>query len=79
MPKDITDGRISVESVARVSEQTANRLERHKLKPRSIVLPRRGEVTKRAYIRAEQDGWLCGTGCLKVELNGKHLVPEFLY
>lgn len=79
MPKDITDGRISVESVARVSEQTANRLERHKLKPRSIVLPRRGEVTKRAYIRPEQEGWLCGTGCLKVELNGKHLVPEFLY
>ncbi|MGV8893900.1 MAG: restriction endonuclease subunit S [Burkholderiaceae bacterium] len=79
MPKDITDGHISVESVARVSEQTANRLERHKLKPRSIVLPRRGEVTKRAYIRPEQEGWLCGTGCLKIELNGKHLVPEFLY
>jgi type I restriction enzyme S subunit len=79
MPKDITDGRISVESVARVSEQTADRLERHKLKPRSIVLPRRGEVTKRAYIRPEQEGWLCGTGCLKVELNGKHLMPEFLY
>ena len=79
MPKDISDGRISVESVARVSEETANRLERHKLKPRSIVLPRRGEVTKRAYIREEQEGWLCGTGCLKIELNGKHLVPEFLY
>lgn len=55
MPKDITDGRISVESVARVSEQTADRLERHKLKPRSIVLPRRGEVTKRAYIRPERE------------------------
>lgn len=79
MPKDISDGRISVESVARVSEQTANRLERHKLKPRSIVLPRRGEVTKRAYIRDEQEGWLCGTGCLKIELNGNHLVPAFLY
>jgi type I restriction enzyme S subunit len=79
MPKDIANGRISVESVARVSEETANRLERHKLNPRSIVLPRRGEVTKRAYIREEQEGWLCGTGCLKIELNGKHLVPEFLY
>ena len=79
MPKDITDGRISVESVARVSEQTANRLQRHMLKPRSIVLPRRGEVTKRAYIREDQDGWLCGTGCLKIELNGEHLVPEYLY
>lgn len=79
MPKDITDGRISGESVARVSEQTATRLQRHKLKPRSIVLPRRGEVTKRAYIREDQEGWLCGTGCLKIEFHGLHLVPEYLY
>ena len=79
MPKDIADGRISGASVARVSEQTANRLQRHKLKPRTIVLPRRGEVTKRAYIRDDEDGWLCGTGCLKIELNGKYLVPEYLY
>lgn len=79
MPKDITDGGISSETVARVSEETAARLERHKLKPRSIVLPRRGEITKRAFIRDAQDGWLCGTGCLKIELNGDHLVPEYLY
>jgi hypothetical protein len=67
------------ESVARVSEQTATRLQRHKLKPRSIVLPRRGEITKRAYIREDQEGWLCGTGCLKIEIYGRHLVPEYLY
>jgi len=79
MPKDIADGCISVESIARISEETANRLERHKIKPQSIVLPRRGEVTKRAFIRAEQEGWLCGTGCLKIELNGKELAPKFLY
>lgn len=79
MPKDIADGRISVDSVARVSEETANRLERHKLKPRTIVLPRRGEITKRAFIRSEQEGWLCGTGCLKIELSGKELAPEYLY
>jgi type I restriction enzyme S subunit len=79
MPRDIADGRISSESVARVSEQTATRLQRHKLKPRSIVLPRRGEITKRAYIREDQEGWLCGTGCLKIELHGRHLVPEYLY
>lgn len=79
MPKDISDGRISVESVARVSEETANRLARHKLRARSIVLPRRGEITKRAFIREDQEGWLCGTGCLKIELGGKHLLPEFLY
>jgi len=79
MPKDIADGMVNVDSVARVSEETAARLSRHKLKPRTIVLPRRGEITKRAFIRDEQAGWLCGTGCLQVVLEGKRLLPEFLY
>lgn len=79
MPKDIRDGRILTDSVARVSEQTAGRLARHRLKSRTIVLPRRGEITKRAFITPGEEGWLCGTGCLKIEVHGKHLVPEFLY
>ena len=79
MPKDIVDGRVDSDSVARVSEETALRLRRHQLKPRTIVLPRRGEITKRAFIRDEQTGWLCGTGCLQIVLGGRLLLPEFLY
>lgn len=79
MPKHIAAGRVLTDEVARVSEETAERLSRHKLRERAIVVPRRGEVTKRAFIRADQQGWLCGTGCLKVELNSQELLPEFLY
>jgi type I restriction enzyme, S subunit len=79
MPKDIVDGRVSTNSVARVSEETATRLSRHQLVPRTIVLPRRGEITKRAFIREEQAGWLCGTGCVQISVHGDHLIPEFLY
>jgi type I restriction enzyme S subunit len=79
MPKDIIDGRVALDGVARVGEEMAQRLARHRLKERAIVLPRRGEITKRAFITAEQAGWLCGTGCLKIELNGEYLLPEFLY
>ena len=79
MPKDITDGRVSADSVARVSEETAMRLRRHQLNPRTIVLPRRGEITKRAFISEAQSGWLCGTGCVQIDLRGAQLVPEFLY
>jgi len=79
MPKDIAEGRVDSRSVARVSEETANRLSRHQLRPRTIVLPRRGEITKRAFIRDDQAGWLCGTGCLQIALGGKHLLSEFLY
>ncbi len=79
MPKDIADGRVDADSVARVSEETASRLRRHQLRPRTIVLPRRGQITKRAFIREDQAGWLCGTGCLQIALEGAHLLPEFLY
>ena len=79
MPKDITDGRVDPASVERVSEETASRLSRHQLRPRTIVLPRRGEITKRAFVRDDQAGWLCGTGCLQIALKGKHVLPEFLY
>lgn len=79
MPTDISDGRVMVDRIARVSEQTADRLSRHKLKPRTIVLPRRGEITKRALIYEEEKDWLCGSGCLKIEVQGTELVPEFLY
>jgi type I restriction enzyme S subunit len=80
MPKDISDGRVSAESVARVSEQTANRLARHKLHVGAIVLPRRGEIAKRAFIDQAQEDWLCGTGCLKIELAAHgRILPEFLY
>ena len=79
MPTDILDGRVTVDRIARVSEETATRLSRHKLKPRTIVLPRRGEITKRAFIREDQEGWLCGSGCLKIEVQETDLVPEFLY
>jgi type I restriction enzyme S subunit len=79
MPTDISDGRISAERIANISEAMANRLGRHKLKPRTIVVPRRGEITKRAFIREEQEGWLCGSGCLKIEVQNTELFPEFLY
>lgn len=79
MPKDIADGSVDVRTVARVSEETAMRLSRHQLVPRAIVLPRRGEITKRALIRDDQEGWLCGTGCLQIVVEGTPLVPEYLY
>jgi len=58
MPTDISDGRVMVDRIARVSEQTTDRLSRHKIEPRTIVLPRRGEITKRAFIREDEEGWL---------------------
>ena len=79
MPKDIENGEVNTETVARVPEATADRLSRHKIRAYGIVLPRRGAITKRAFIRPDQEGWLCGTGCIKIEATGRRIWPKYLY
>jgi type I restriction enzyme S subunit len=65
MPKDIYDGRVVVDGVSRIPETKASQLSRHKLPVNSILMPRRGEIAKRALIQEDQAGFLCGTGCIK--------------
>ena len=79
MPTDIENGEVNERTVARVPETTVERLRRHKIRAGGIVLPRRGTITKRAFIRSDQDGWLCGTGCIKIEVNGHCIWPRYLY
>lgn len=66
MPKDMVGGRIDEVSVARVSEDKAQSLSRHRLLAGDILLPRRGDLTKRALISEDQVGWLCGTGTVRI-------------
>ncbi len=79
MPKDIIEGRITTESIARVSREHVERLARHKLKAGDIVYGRRGDIGRQALIRKEQEGWLCGTGCLRLSLGDSVLAPLFLH
>lgn len=79
MPKDIENGRVNKDTVARVPDATAERLHRHKIRANGIVLPRRGTVTKRAFIGPDEEGWLCGTGCIKIEATGQRVWPKYLY
>lgn len=79
MPKDIRNGTIDTDSVARIPEARTSSLARHRVKVNSIVFPRRGEITKRAFITPDHENWICGTGCLKIEPQGKLLDPRFLY
>ena len=78
MPKDIVAGRIDASSVARVSDETADRLARHRLREGSVLMPRRGDITKHALVSDSHIGWLCGTGCLQVWIGDSYVLPEYL-
>ena len=69
MPQQLGDNEIRVDGISRVTEHDRDRLARHVMHKGDIVFSRRGDVTRRAYITAKEDGWLCGTGCLLLRLR----------
>lgn len=79
MPKDLIDGRISEETIARVSNEHVLRLQRHVIQKGDILYSRRGDVGRCAYATSKETGWLCGTGCLRVTLNPELANPKFVF
>jgi type I restriction enzyme, S subunit len=77
MPVNIGENQILTNGIARITEKDAERLSRHRLEPGDIVFSRRGDVTRRALIREEQKGWLCGTGSLKIHFGNGIVDPLF--
>lgn len=69
MPQNIGDNVIRVEGIARIRESDAVRLAKYRMQKGDIVYSRRGDVEKRALVRENNEGWLCGTGCLRVRLG----------
>jgi len=66
MPQNIGDNRIIEDGIARITPEDAQRLNRYLVRAGDIVYSRRGDVARRALVRGYEDGWLCGTGCLRV-------------
>jgi type I restriction enzyme S subunit len=78
MPVNLGDNRIIEEGIARITEEDAERLSRHRVQAGDIIYSRRGDVKRRALIRPGQEGWLCGTGCLKIHLGDEGADPRFV-
>ena len=77
-PAHMIDGVISPDSQVSVDEETWQRLKRHALVAGDIIFARRGELGRCAIVTKEQEGWLCGTGSLRAQLNAK-LNSEYAY
>ncbi|HEY6781423.1 MAG TPA: restriction endonuclease subunit S, partial [Thermoleophilaceae bacterium] len=79
MPKDMVDGRVARQTVSRVDETIAERLHAHRLQAGDLVLARRGDVGRFAFIERDETGWLCGTGAMRVHAPDSSVIwPRFL-
>jgi type I restriction enzyme S subunit len=77
MPQNIGDNRIVEDGIARITPLDASRLSRYLVRKGDIVYSRRGDVERRALVREHEDGWLCGTGCLRVRLGDRGPDPRY--
>jgi type I restriction enzyme S subunit len=79
MPKDILDGKLSERSIARVANEHVKRLAHHIFRVGDIVFGRRGDIGRQALITPREEGWLCGTGCLRITLADSEVDPQYLH
>ncbi|MGE4502616.1 MAG: restriction endonuclease subunit S [Thiomicrospira sp.] len=77
MPINLVDNRISLDDVAYITDDDANRLAKYILKAGDIVYSRRGDVTRKALITEKEEGMFCGTGCLLIR-PGYKVESKFL-
>lgn len=77
MPVNIGDNRIIEDGIARIGEADAQRLSRYRLLQGDIIYSRRGDVERRALVRSEQGGWICGSGCLMVRVGAEVVEPVY--
>jgi len=79
MPKDLLNGKICEDSIARVTEDYVKRLSRHKIEIGDILYSRRGDVGRCAYATENEAGWLCGTGCLRVTIDTQKADSKYVF
>ena len=79
MPKDLIGGKISEQSIARVSQDHVQRLKRHIIQKGDILYSRRGDVGRCAFATEHEKGWLCGTGCLRITIEKSIANSKFIF
>lgn len=79
MPKNMADKKIREEGIARIPSELAATLPRHILRDGDIVYGRRGDIGRRAFVTHREDGWFCGTGCLRIRPDKSKVSPRYLF
>lgn len=77
-PSFIVDGRLTVDHKSFVSEDTAARLNRWKVRVGDIVFMRKRDVTRSALVTPREEGWILGSDCILIRTHGGSLLPGFV-
>jgi type I restriction enzyme S subunit len=76
-PMQIVEGKILPTPAMAISEMVARTLSDFRLFAGNVIIGRRGEMGRCAFVRPEQHGWLCGTGSMIIR-TGSSLDGQFI-
>ena len=77
MPKDMKNNGVDATTIAHIPEEKAEKLAKHRVRAGDILFARRGDIGRFALIEKGNEGWLCGTGCLKARFSDS-INPTFI-
>ena len=77
-PADLQNGQLVPDWDCTVDDATARRLERHRLTAGDILFARRGELGRCGLATQQQQGWICGTGSLRLRTRPDVATPRFV-
>ena len=77
-PANLRDGGLVPDGECTVNDAAAERLAHHRLQDGDILFARRGELGRCGLVTTQEEGWLCGTGCLRLRVHRDAARPRFL-
>ena len=77
-PANLVSGTLVPDPDRTVDQPTAIRLGFHKLLRGDILFARRGDVGRCGLVGNQHEGWLCGTGCLRMRPCSRSAESSFL-
>nr|WP_259249057.1 restriction endonuclease subunit S [Salinibacter ruber] len=77
-PSHLVGGKIKPDEEVTVDSETKERIVRHELAAGDLVFARRGELGRNALVTENEEGWLCGTGSIRLRPNRKSVDPPYL-
>lgn len=77
-PANLREGELVQDPKCTVDDAAASRLAHHGLREGDILFARRGELGRCGLVTRQQEGWLCGTGCLRLRVQAVNARPHYL-
>jgi len=71
MPVNLVGRSVSIDGIAKIPSEKVKTLERHRVLRGDVLFARRGDIGRFGYIGEAEEGWICGTGCLRARPSEK--------